>query len=38
MHIFVAQGETMLDASGFFLTVECPYYAEGGGALEAEVP
>jgi hypothetical protein len=31
-------GETMLDASSFFLTAEYNYYAEGGWDFEAEVP
>jgi hypothetical protein len=38
MDIFVSRGETTLDASGFLLTIEYNYYAEGGWDLEVEVP
>jgi hypothetical protein len=30
MHILVPREEITLDASGFFLTIEYSYYAEGG--------
>jgi hypothetical protein len=38
MHIFVAWGKTMLDVSGFLLTAENCYYAEGCWDFEVELP
>jgi hypothetical protein len=38
MHIFVAQGETTLDVSGFLLTAKNYYYVESYWDFEAEVP
>jgi hypothetical protein len=38
VHIFVAQGEAMLDVSDFLLTAKTRYYAEGCRDLEIEVP
>jgi hypothetical protein len=38
MQVLVPRGETALDASGFFFTIEYSYYVEGGWDFEAEVP